>query len=93
MKSYFIKHFALLHNEYTLLIFSLFHNMQQMGLNVITEMVIGYLYPGRPLANVTFKTYGYISMTQAMAFLKDFKLGHYMKVPPRSMFLVQVSIL
>ncbi|KAF5949598.1 hypothetical protein HYC85_011591 [Camellia sinensis] len=30
---------------------------QQPGLNVITELVIGYLYPGKPLANVAFKTY------------------------------------
>ncbi|KAL3503644.1 hypothetical protein ACH5RR_038093 [Cinchona calisaya] len=63
---------------------------QQTGLNVITEMVIGYIYPGSPLANVSFKTYGYISMTQAMYFLSDFKIGHYMKIPPRSMFLVQL---
>ncbi|MCI05631.1 oligopeptide transporter OPT family protein, partial [Trifolium medium] len=35
---------------------------QQAGLNVITELIIGYLYPGKPLANVAFKTYGYISM-------------------------------
>lgn len=63
---------------------------QQPGLNVITEMIIGYMYPGRPLANVAFKTYGYISMTQALAFLADFKLGHYMKIPPKSMFIVQL---
>ncbi|KAF5730458.1 oligopeptide transporter 1-like [Tripterygium wilfordii] len=62
----------------------------QPGLNVITELIIGYLYPGRPLANVTFKTYGYISMTQALGFVQDFKLGHYMKIPPRSMFIVQL---
>lgn len=64
---------------------------QQPGLNVVTELIIGYLYPGRPLANVAFKTYGYISMSQAIMFLQDFKLGHYMKIPPRSMFIVQVS--
>ncbi|ONK60611.1 uncharacterized protein A4U43_C08F20450 [Asparagus officinalis] len=63
---------------------------QQPGLNVITELIIGYAYPGRPLANVSFKTYGYISMSQAIMFLQDFKLGHYMKIPPRSMFLVQL---
>ncbi|KAL7143053.1 hypothetical protein ABFS83_08G165500 [Erythranthe nasuta] len=63
---------------------------QQIGLNIITEMVIGYVYPGRPLANVAFKTYGYISMTQALSFISDFKLGHYMKIPPKSMFLVQL---
>lgn len=65
--------------------------VQQIGLNIITEMVIGYIYPGRPLANVTFKTYGYISMAQALGFLSDFKLGHYMKIPPKSMFVVQVT--
>ncbi|KAJ4767523.1 oligopeptide transporter [Rhynchospora pubera] len=63
---------------------------QGPGLNVITELIIGYLYPGRPLANVAFKTYGYVSMSQAIMFLGDFKLGHYMKIPPRSMFLVQL---
>ncbi|KAI4340011.1 hypothetical protein MLD38_024890 [Melastoma candidum] len=63
---------------------------QAPGLNVITELVIGYLYPGRPLANVAFKTYGYISMIQALSFLGDFKLGHYMKIPPKSMFWVQL---
>ncbi|KAF6145113.1 hypothetical protein GIB67_013464 [Kingdonia uniflora] len=62
----------------------------QPGLNVITELVIGYIYPGKPLANVAFKTYGYISMSQAITFLSDFKLGHYMKIPPRSMFVVQL---
>lgn len=60
---------------------------------MITELVIGYLYPGKPLANVAFKTYGYISMAQALSFLNDFKLGHYMKIPPKSMFIVQVGTL
>ncbi|KAJ4847328.1 OPT super [Turnera subulata] len=63
---------------------------QTPGLNVITEYIIGYLYPGFPVANVCFKVYGYISMKQAITFLQDFKLGHYMKIPPRSMFMAQV---
>ncbi|KAJ3698270.1 hypothetical protein LUZ61_001975 [Rhynchospora tenuis] len=64
---------------------------QQPGLNIITELVIGYLYPGKPLANVVFKTYGYMSMSQALGFVSDFKLGHYMKIPPRSMFWSQLA--
>lgn len=63
---------------------------QQVGLNVITELVIGYIYPGKPLASVSFKTYGYISMAQAITFIQDFKLGQYMKIPPKSMFVVQL---
>ncbi|OMP03215.1 Tetrapeptide transporter, OPT1/isp4 [Corchorus olitorius] len=62
----------------------------QVGLNVITELIIGYIYPGKPLANVCFKTYGYISMSQALGFIQDLKLGHYMKIPPKSMFIVQL---
>jgi OPT family oligopeptide transporter len=62
---------------------------QTPGLNIITEYIMGAIRPGEPIANVCFKTYGYMSMTQAISFLSDFKLGHYMKIPPRSMFLVQ----
>ncbi|KAJ7068462.1 OPT oligopeptide transporter [Mycena amicta] len=63
---------------------------QQVGLNVITELIIGYALPGRPIAMMMFKTWGYITMAQALTFTSDFKLGHYMKIPPRSMFTAQV---
>ncbi|KAF7327111.1 OPT oligopeptide transporter [Mycena kentingensis (nom. inval.)] len=63
---------------------------QQVGLNVITELIIGYALPGRPVAMMMFKTWGYITMAQALTFTSDFKLGHYMKIPPRQMFLCQV---
>ncbi|KAJ8475318.1 hypothetical protein ONZ45_g6159 [Pleurotus djamor] len=63
---------------------------QQVGLNVITELIIGYGLPGRPVAMMMFKTWGYITMAQALTFTADFKLGHYMKIPPRSMFMAQV---
>lgn len=63
---------------------------QTPGLNIITEYIIGYIYPGYPVANMCFKVYGYISMTQAVTFLQDFKLGHYMKIPPKTMFMAQV---
>ncbi|KAJ6532845.1 oligopeptide transporter [Mycena vulgaris] len=63
---------------------------QQVGLNVITELIIGYALPGRPVAMMMFKTWGYITMAQALTFTSDFKLGHYMKIPPRIMFTTQV---
>ncbi|CAN8097398.1 unnamed protein product [Discula destructiva] len=62
----------------------------QIGLNVLTEFVFGYIQPGRPLALMIFKTFGYITMSQALAFVGDLKFGHYMKVPPRTMFMCQV---
>ncbi|KAI5207553.1 small oligopeptide transporter [Aureobasidium subglaciale] len=62
----------------------------QLGLNVFTEFLIGYMQPGKPNAMMLFKTYGYITMTQGLAFTQDMKLGHYLKVPPRTMFLGQL---
>ncbi|KAL1750247.1 OPT oligopeptide transporter protein-domain-containing protein [Schizophyllum commune] len=63
---------------------------RQIGLNVITELIVGFMLPGKPVAMMMFKTYGYITMAQAMQFTADFKLGHYMKVPPRPMFWCQI---
>ncbi|KAF7355477.1 OPT oligopeptide transporter [Mycena sanguinolenta] len=47
---------------------------QQVGLNVITELIIGYALPGHPIAMMMFKTWGYITMAQALTFSSDFKL-------------------
>lgn len=38
-----------------------------------------------------FKTYGYITMTQGLAFTADMKLGHYLKLPPKTMFFGQLT--
>ncbi|KAK4167580.1 putative sexual differentiation process protein [Cladorrhinum sp. PSN259] len=62
----------------------------QIGLNVLTEFIYGYIQPGRPLGLMIFKTFGYITMSQALTFVSDLKFGHYMKIPPRTMFMAQV---
>ena len=63
---------------------------QQVGLNVIIELIIDYTLPGRLIAMMMLKTREYITMVQALQFTSDFKLGHYMKIPPRPMFWCQV---
>ncbi|KAI0247351.1 OPT oligopeptide transporter [Lactifluus subvellereus] len=62
----------------------------QVGLNVITELIIGYALPGRPIAMMMFKTWGTMTISQAIGFTSDLKLGHYMKIPHRPMFLCQI---
>lgn len=62
----------------------------QLGLNVLTEYVVGYMLPGRPVAMMMFKNYGYLAMSQALYFASDLKLGHYMHVSPRVMFWSQL---
>lgn len=37
-----------------------------------------------------FKTYGYITVYQALAFSNDLKLAHYTKIPPRLTFAMQL---
>ncbi|MCO5589886.1 hypothetical protein L7F22_043855 [Adiantum nelumboides] len=61
-----------------------------IGLNVITEFVAGVLMPGKPIANVCFKCYGYMAMSQALDLTTDMKIAHYMKIPPKDMFMSQL---
>ncbi|KAI8801478.1 OPT oligopeptide transporter protein-domain-containing protein [Cladochytrium replicatum] len=61
----------------------------QIGLNVVTEYVIGLIKPGYPIGNTVFKTYGYMAMSQCMAFISDLKLGMYMKVSWKALFVAQ----
>jgi hypothetical protein len=63
---------------------------QLVNLNVVTELIASYLLPGRPIAVMMFKTWGYTSLFQALSITAYFKLGHYMKIPPRPMFFGQV---
>jgi OPT family oligopeptide transporter len=63
---------------------------QKMPMNVIYELIAGYMLPGHPIANMIFKTVAYITTYQAIDFAGDLKLGHYMKIPPRLMFTIQI---
>ncbi|RVW89069.1 Oligopeptide transporter 6 [Vitis vinifera] len=58
---------------------------QQPGLNIKIEYIIRYMYLGHPVSDMCFELYGYISMTQALTFLANFKPGRYTKIPPKSM--------
>ena len=63
---------------------------QQSSLYLICQLICGVVFPGRPVANMVFVTYGYISSSQGIKFSADLKLGHYMKIPPRILFQVQM---
>ncbi|CAL5198574.1 unnamed protein product [Lathyrus oleraceus] len=63
---------------------------QQLGYDIIAQFMIGYVLPGTPIANLLFKIYGRITTAHALSFLSDIKLGHYMKIPPRCMYIAQL---
>ncbi|KAF9350990.1 hypothetical protein BGX26_010891 [Mortierella sp. AD094] len=62
----------------------------QIGLNVLSEVVCGYLLPGNQLGNSVFKCYSYMALYQCLNLTQGFKLGHYMKVPPRKIFIAVI---
>jgi len=61
-----------------------------IGLNVISELVGGFVVPGKALAMNMFKAYGCLCLWMAQEFSQDLKLGHYAKIPPRAMFRAQI---
>ena len=63
---------------------------QQIATQVVFELIAGYMLPGKPIASMIFKAVGYMTNFQATKFAADLKLGHYMKVPPRIMFTIQI---
>ncbi|KAJ8636152.1 hypothetical protein MRB53_010419 [Persea americana] len=63
--------------------------LQEDSENILTEYIVGLILRRRPITKICFELYGYTSMTQAIFFLFDFKLGHYTKTLARSMLLVQ----
>ena len=63
---------------------------QPMPTNVMYELIAGYMLPGRPIANMIFKTVAYTTTFHTINFAADLKFGHYMKIPPRIMFTIQI---
>ncbi|GAA5917002.1 hypothetical protein JCM6882_001299 [Rhodosporidiobolus microsporus] len=62
----------------------------QITINLMSQLIAGYITPEQPLANALFKTYAMQSLGQSLSFVQDLKLGHYMKIPPRATFIVQL---
>ena len=62
----------------------------QLGLNVLSEFVIGLLIPGQTVAVIAFKSLGTNTIIQGLSLIADLKLGHYMKINPVHMIVAQL---
>ncbi|KAG7663267.1 OPT2 [[Candida] subhashii] len=60
------------------------------GLNIVVELMVGYMIPNNGLALNFIKALGYNIDAQAQNFVNDLKQGHYAKIPPRSLFRCQL---
>lgn len=54
-------------------------------------MLFGYIYPGRPIGLLVFKHYIIGNEFQALGLISELKLAHYMKIPPKTMFVAQLA--
>ncbi|CDM35740.1 hypothetical protein DTO013E5_10159 [Penicillium roqueforti] len=64
-------------------------NVDANQLNVLAEFIGGYMFEGKPLANMIFKIISTDVVGQGVYFSMDMKLAHYLKVPPRTCFVAQ----
>jgi OPT family oligopeptide transporter len=64
-------------------------NVDANQLNVLSEFIGGYMFEGKPLANMIFKILSTDVVGQGVYFAMDMKLAHYLKVPPRTTFVAQ----
>ncbi|KAJ9062726.1 hypothetical protein DSO57_1007896 [Entomophthora muscae] len=64
---------------------------QFISIHIFAEMLCGLLFPGLTLGNMLFKTVALMTCYQALNMLYNLKLGHYLKLPPRTTFCATVA--
>ncbi|CAG8064161.1 unnamed protein product [Penicillium nalgiovense] len=57
--------------------------------NNLSKMLGGLIVPGRPIGNMYFAAWSHNVVTNGINLASDLKMGEYLKIPPRVMFLTQ----
>lgn len=79
------------------LLFMLFFGAQmgitgfQFNIQPICQMLAGYMFPGRPLANLYFTCYTFNSLQMGQVLAKDLRLAQNVHLSPRCTFFVQIG--
>ncbi|XP_042465659.1 oligopeptide transporter 5-like [Zingiber officinale] len=60
------------------------------SLDLLLETIIGYMNPGKPIANLAFKLYASEAHLLASSVIYNFKLSHYAKIPPKILFHIMI---
>ncbi|KAK8213651.1 putative oligopeptide transporter [Phyllosticta capitalensis] len=58
--------------------------------NNLSKMVAGLIVPGRPVGNMYFAAWSHNVISNCVDLCNDLKMGEYLKIPPRVMFLTQL---
>ncbi|WVQ84175.1 hypothetical protein IAT38_006322 [Cryptococcus sp. DSM 104549] len=72
---------------FSLILYGLFGT--SVATNNISKMLAGAVLPGRPVANLYFSMFSHEVTVLAVFLAEDMKLAQYLKIPWRTMFMVQ----
>ncbi|KAB5559610.1 OPT oligopeptide transporter [Coniochaeta sp. 2T2.1] len=73
---------------FSTLLYSRFGN--GIATNNLSKMLAGLLIPEKPIGNMYFAAWSHNVISNAVNLSQDLKMGEYLKIPPRVMFLTQV---
>ncbi|OSS54159.1 hypothetical protein B5807_01345 [Epicoccum nigrum] len=73
---------------FSTILFSRFGN--GIATNNLSKVIAGLILPGRPIGNMYFAAWSHNVINGAVQLSMDLKLGEYLKIPPRVMFLTQI---
>jgi OPT family oligopeptide transporter len=62
----------------------------QFNIQPVCQMLAGYMFPGKPLANLYFTCFTYNAMQMGQLLARDLKLAQYVHLSPRHTFTIQV---
>lgn len=63
---------------------------QMIGTNILADVIGGYILPNLPQGFLLFKCLAVQTLISCLECTGNLKLGHYMKIPPKTMFLLQI---
>ncbi|KAJ4370267.1 hypothetical protein N0V86_009004 [Didymella sp. IMI 355093] len=75
-------------SPFSIIIYSRFGN--GIATNNLSKVIAGLILPGRPIGNMYFAAWSHNVVNGAVQLSMDLKLGEYLKIPPRVMFLTQI---
>jgi OPT family oligopeptide transporter len=58
--------------------------------NNLSKMLAGLMIPERPVGNMYFAAWSHNVIANCVNLCNDLKMGEYLKIPPRAMFLTQI---
>ncbi|THX06470.1 peptide transporter [Aureobasidium pullulans] len=73
---------------FSALIYSRFGN--GIATNNLSKMIAGSALPGRPVGNMYFAAWSHNVITNTVNLCNDLKMGEYLKIPSRVMFVTQI---